>query len=159
MFLCACDFLCLWCLEFRMFLFSLINYLSVLHTDCSLPASSPPSPTITPLFPFLPPLLLRKVEAQCGYQDPYSQTSGTRTKVSQLGIQRQATQLLGIPCKDQAVRLLLIFGGLGPPHPCSLVGGSISGSLHGSRLTYYVDLHVASLTPLASSIFTLPQDC
>jgi hypothetical protein len=49
---------------------------------------------------------------------------------------------------------------LGPDPACSLVGGSVTVSPHGPRISDLVDFLVVSFTPLAPSLLsrTLPRD-
>jgi hypothetical protein len=66
-------------------------------------------------------------------------------------------QLFREPSEDQAVILQHMCRGLGPAHPCYLVGGSVSGSNRVSRL---VGFSVESLSSSGPSVLplTLPED-
>jgi hypothetical protein len=70
--------------------------------------------------------------------------------------------LLGIPHEEPAAHLLQMCRGpcSSPPPSCSLVGGSVSVSLHEPRLVDSVGLLVMCFTSPAHSVLspTLPQD-
>lgn len=61
---------------------------------------------------------------------------------------------------DQAVLCCICSGGLGPVCACCRVGGSVSGSPHGSRVVEAAGLPTGSPSSLASSILSLiyPQE-
>jgi hypothetical protein len=69
-------------------------------------------------------------------------------------------QLLGILCEDKALHPLPMCTGLGPAYVCSLVGGPVFCSSHGTSLFDSVGFLVEYLSPSSLSILlpTLPQD-
>lgn len=74
---------------------------------------------------------------QVGEGDPMA---GTRVRAAPVPIVRE-------PHKDKAGHLLQKCRGLGPAPASSLVGSSVSVSLHGPRLVHSIDHLVASLAP------------
>ena len=147
-------------------------YLFTLYLNCW--PTSVQSPSHTQLFLPHPLFSFQKGKGSSGISLPWNTNSlqdqrhsltmwpdkaaHFREHVRQAGKQNQGQpllQLLGDLHENEATHLrhMYIGVGLGPAHVCSLVSGTMSGTIHSSRL---VDALLVSLSRLYPSILPLP---